>query len=102
MKGRQWTEGRIGSSRKRRNTGIGGIRFGKVFHGSLTEAIKGFFWCSVEVEDLPTSNETNRVGSLGGSGGTVKADNLVGKTNELFVEFDTESIELTEIEGSKI
>ena len=100
MKGREGRNGRIGASTQRRGTGVLTVVVVVVVGVSCwrdegqTKSIHGFLRRPVQIQDLPTANETDSICSLGGSVAGIKANNLIGKNGKLFIEFGAEPIEL--------
>ena len=105
MKGREGRNGRIGASTQRRSTGVLTVVVVAVVvvvvvvvycwrDEGQTKSIHGFLRRPVQIQDLPTANETESICSLGGSVAGIKANNLIGKNGKLFIEFGAEPIEL--------
>ena len=98
MKGREGRNGRIGASTQRRSTGVLTVVVVVVVYcwrdEGQTKSIHGFLRRPVQIQDLPTANETDSICSLGGSVAGIKANNLIGKNGKLFIEFGAEPIEL--------
>lgn len=102
MKGWKRTNGWIGPFGERRRTGISWIGHRERRGRCQSKPIQGFFGRSVKIQHLPAANETNGVGPLSRRGAAVETNNVVGHRDEFLVQFGTESIELSKIQGPKI
>lgn len=75
----------------------------RIVLGETNAAVKsgiGLFGGALEIENLPTANEMNSVGTFGIVNAGIKADG--GKLAQFVIEFFAKSHELAEIEGAKV